>query len=118
MSPKKENLPARPVDVRRDTTWRNRRMGDNLLLSQADIELINSIRPRCAKCGRPVDVISWTRPMDRPFHVRFTVECHGESETTSVSFDDLPLLLGGAVQGAEAFTGLKKLTKEKNDAVN
>jgi len=90
------------VGQTRSSTWANRRLVNSLLLSQEDIELLNSFRPRCVKCNRLVDVFGWTRAIGQG-SIKFRVECHGAVEETAVSFDMLPALMQGGVHGGEAF---------------
>jgi hypothetical protein len=106
-----DNLPAR-AGVTRDKTWRDRRMGENLLLSQADIDLLNSLKPRCAQCNKQIDTISWRRSMDQ-LSVIFTVRCHGAVEETEVPFSRFHEIMNGAVQGAEAFRDPPLLEHDK-----
>ena len=100
-------LPAKPDDVR-DRTWRTRRLGSSLLLSRDDIDFLNSMRPRCAVCARPVASFSWRRALGERA-VTFRAECHGESEETTLGFDQLPVLMCAGVQGAQAFAEPRKL---------
>lgn len=101
----KDSLPAPLNHPRhRDTTWLTRRLESSLLLSQADVALLNALRPRCAACGRLVDVFSWTREgKDRT--ITFRAECHGQVEENRVTFDMLPAVMAAGVQGGEAFAG-------------
>lgn len=89
----------------RDDTWRYRRLGGSLLLSEDDLRLLDSLRPVCARCGGPVCAFSWSRPSLAERSVRFRAECHGAVEEQDVPFDDLPAIMAGGVQGAQAFTG-------------
>lgn len=43
-------VPA-PAGSTRDDTWRYRRLGGSLLLNEADLRLLDSLRPVCARCG-------------------------------------------------------------------
>jgi hypothetical protein len=95
------NLPSRPGTTR-DRTWEHRRMGSHLLLSQADIDLLNAIKPVCAVCDKLVDTISWCRSINQQ-SVVFTVTCHGATEDTEVPFSRFHEIMAGAVQGAKAF---------------
>lgn len=107
-------MPKPPVKAEqvRDRTWVHRRLGASLLLSEQDIAFLYAMRPLCARCRRPVESFAWTRPVgDRA--VTFTARCHGETETTSVGFDELPALFSLGVQGGTAFAGAKKLENER-----
>jgi hypothetical protein len=95
------NLPARAGTVR-DTTWKNRRLGSTLLLSNADVELLNSLHPLCAVCNKPVETLSWRRDIAEPWVV-FTATCHGATEETVVPFSQFHEIMAGAIQGAKAF---------------
>jgi hypothetical protein len=96
-----EKTPALP-GATRDRTWANRRLGEYLLLSEADIALINALKPHCAVCNRPVERIAWFRTIDHRA-ITFVIQCHGATEETKIHFDDLPALMQGGVQGAVAF---------------
>ena len=98
------NLPGR-----RDPTWLTRRLGSSLLLSEADRFMLDSMRPRCAKCGKPVETFSWTNAGNA---VLFTAKCHGEVEETRVSFDAFPVLMAAGVHGGEAFAAPKQIGDE------
>jgi hypothetical protein len=98
-----DNLPSRPGEAR-DRTWDTRRMGNHLLLSQADIALLDSLKPICAVCNKRIDTLSWRRSIGQ-LSVIFTVQCHGASEDTEVSFAKFHEVMAGAVQGAKAFGG-------------
>ena len=103
-------IPALPG--RRDRTWETRRLAHTVLLSEADRLLLDNIRPRCARCGRPVERLTWMLTPEGNA-VRFRVECHGAAEEMLVGFDLLPSILAGAVQGAEVFKDVPKLEHEK-----
>jgi hypothetical protein len=98
-----DNLPSRP-GATRDRTWQTRRLGSHLLLSQADIELLNSLKPICAVCDRQVEALSWRRSINQ-MSVIFTVTCHGATEDTEVPFTRFHEIMAGAIQGAKAFGG-------------
>jgi hypothetical protein len=102
---------ARPGQINRPTTWTYRRLADSVLLSQEDIDLLNALRPRCAQCNKLVEGFSWTRSMNGPY-LCFTVHCHGAVEETKVSYDMLPALMMGGVQGAVAFQDKPKIEHE------
>ena len=87
-------------------------MGRTLLLSEADHRLLATIRPRCARCGKPVETMSWVSVPEN-HAVRFRVECHGAADELLVGFDLLPAILAGAVQGAEVFKETLKLEHER-----
>lgn len=103
--------PARSEQVR-DRTWTHRRLGASLLLSEQDIAFLDAMRPLCARCRRPVESFAWSRAVGGRA-VTFTVRCHGETETTSVGFDELPALFSLGVQGGMAFAEPKKLENER-----
>lgn len=103
-------LPA-PAGATRDRTWEYRCMGDNLLLSQADIALLDALKPRCAVCNRQVNSLTWRRDISEPWVV-FTVHCHGATEDTVVPFSRFHEIMAGAIQGAKAF-GEPILTHEE-----
>ena len=105
------NLPV-AAGRSRDRTWETRRLASTLLLSEADRLLLDAIRPRCAKCGRPVERMMWT-PIFGKAGVLFRVECHGAADEMLVGFDMLPTILAGAVQGAEVFKDVPKLEHER-----
>lgn len=111
---KKETPPA-PLNIphHRDTTWFNRRLGGTLLLSEADTAFLSSMRPRCAKCNRLVEFISWAMLSGR--RIRFTVMCHGATEVMDIGFDDLPSLMVGGVHGGIAFTEKPMLRDERTE---
>ena len=46
----------------------------------ADIERLNAMHPRCAKCGKLVDTLSWHCDPVRPYEIIFEASCHGETE--------------------------------------
>jgi hypothetical protein len=96
-----ESLPSRP-GATRDRTWQTRRLGNHLLLSQADIELLNSLKPICAVCNKQVEALSWRRSINQ-MSVIFTVTCHGATEDTEVPFTRFHEIMAGAIQGAKAF---------------
>ncbi len=96
------------ISGHRDRTWATRRLGNTLLLSEADRLLLATIRPRCAHCGKPVETMSWVR-VPKKNAVLFRVECHGAADEMLVGFDLLPVILAGAVQGAEVFKETLKL---------
>lgn len=98
-----DNKPPARAGEFRDSTWVFRRLRGNLLLSQADLALLESIKPRCAKCNKQVDTLSWRRDFADPLVVVFTVSCHGAMENTRVPFSKFHELMQGAVHGAEAF---------------
>lgn len=104
----KENLPARSADAVRDQTWRTRRLSGSLLLSQADIDFLNAMRPRCATCGGLVERFSWRRALGERA-VTFRAECHGDFEETTLGFEQLPALMLGGVQDAKAFASPKRI---------
>lgn len=94
-------VPARAGESR-DRTWETRRMGRSLLLSEADLAALNAMRPRCARCDKPVESLSWTL-VPPGMSVAFRAGCHGAVEETTVALADMHVLLGHGVQGAEAF---------------
>ena len=97
---------------RRDRTWETRKLGSTLLLSEADRLLLDALRPRCVKCGKPVERMMWTL-IPGNYAVLFRVECHGAADEMLVGFDMLPAILSGAVQGAEVFRDVPKLEQKK-----
>lgn len=94
----------------RSSAWNNRRLDTLLLLSHADIELLNSLRPRCVQCNRLVDRFFWYRSVSELMIV-FEAECHGKIEKTHVTFAMLPAIMLGGVHGGEAFTDEPRLTE-------
>lgn len=73
-----------------------------MVLSQADLDLLHALRPNCAMCGKPVEIIEWMRGSgDRVMIYR--VRCHGAMEETRIDFADMPALMLGGVAGGVAF---------------
>jgi hypothetical protein len=100
----KEAPPPVPLNHprHRDTTWKYRRLSGSLLLSQADIEMLNVLRPLCGRCHKPVEEFAWNHsPAGRA--MQFHIECHGEKMSMSVGFDEIPTIMLGGVQGAVVF---------------
>ena len=101
---KKETLPA-PLNHpnHRDTTWLRRRWGSMMVLSQADLDLLHALRPNCAICGKPVEIIEWQRGGGGERVMIYRVHCHGATEETRIDFADMPALMLGGVAGGVAF---------------
>lgn len=110
----KPEAPPAPLNHsnHRDTTWQYRRLESTLLLSQADMALLESLRPRCARCKKPVEQFVWGRS-PTGHAMLFHVECHGEKMDMSVGFNEVPAIMLGGVQGAEVF-GEPKLIGDEN----
>lgn len=94
--------PARSGTTR-DRTRAYRRLAGNVLLSEADVELLNALKPRCWVCDNPVRGMFWGRKSIMDMSLTFTIECHGETEEAVITLDNIPALLSGGVQGAVAF---------------
>ena len=91
-----------PGNMHRDMTWLHRRLMGTLLLSQADIDTLNALRPRCARCKKLVEEFSWVRD-SKDRNLTFYVLCHGAKLDMRVTFEDIPGIMLAGVAGGEVF---------------
>lgn len=76
--------------------------------------ILSSLRPRCARCKKPVKRFWWSKAMDSDSLV-FRVECHGQALESAVAIKDMADLVLGGVQGVEVFGEPKQSGDESGE---